>query len=257
VAFGMGSSWRSMLIAGLNADGVELVPSVPGMFEYYHGDEGAFREDPRGRIIIADGRNYLELTDRRYDIIVVDPPPPIESSGTAILYSVEFYRAGLNVLNEGGVMMEWMPYAQSVDEFRAHVRTFSAVFPEVMLAFAPTRHGIYMLGSREPITLDPAAIRDVLARHGVLEDLAASDDEPVLTLDEWAGVFELLPWVDTAGAREFGGDGALITDDRPLPEYFLLRSAFGAPSPRMGSLQAQARYQPPPLDERPGAGDPP
>ena len=35
--------------------------------------------DPNGRVIVTDGRNHLELTDDRYDIIVTDPPPPIES----------------------------------------------------------------------------------------------------------------------------------------------------------------------------------
>jgi hypothetical protein len=29
------------------------------------------------------------------------------------------------------------------------------------------------------------------------------------------------------------GDGPLITDDHPLPEYFLLRRLYGAPSPRL------------------------
>jgi spermidine synthase len=245
IAFGMGSSWRSALVAGLTADGVELVPSVPRMFPYYHPDSTELLSDPRGRIIVADGRNYVELTDRTYDIVIVDPPPPIQSSGTAILYSEEFYRANAARLRDGGVMMEWMPfggeaYGQSVDEFRAHVRTFTTVFPEVMLSFAPENHGVYMLGSTRPIVLEPETIREVLSRPGVLEDLATSDDAPPRTLDEWAAIVPELPWLDTEGARQFGGSGPTITDDRPLPEYFLLRDLFGPASPRMrpGSLRA-------------------
>ena len=41
--------------------------------------------DPNGRVIIADGRNHLELTTERFDIIVTDPPPPIESSGASVI----------------------------------------------------------------------------------------------------------------------------------------------------------------------------
>jgi spermidine synthase len=243
IAFGMGSSWRSALLAGLSSDGVELVPSVPAMFDYYCPDGPDIRANPRGRIIIADGRNYAELTERRYDLIVVDPPPPVHSSGTAILYSREFYLANQRLLRTGGVMMEWMPFSQSVEDFKAQVRTFVSVFPQVMLSFAPTDHGVFMLGSQQPIALEPAAIRQVLARPSVLQDLDGAEDAPVSSLDEWAAVIEHLPWLDTEGARRFGGNGPLITDDRPLPEYFLLRSMFSPPSPRMSRKTLQAALE--------------
>ena len=76
VAFGMGSAFRSALIAGLRTDAIELVPSVPEMFGFYYPDATAVLADPAGRVIVADGRNHLELTDERFDIIVTDPPPP-------------------------------------------------------------------------------------------------------------------------------------------------------------------------------------
>ena len=44
-------------------------------------------------MIVADGRNHIELTDQRYDIIVTDPPPPIESAGVSVISSYEYYRA--------------------------------------------------------------------------------------------------------------------------------------------------------------------
>ena len=79
VAFGMGSAFRSSVIAGLTTDAVELVPSVPTMFGFYFPDAAQILANPNGHVIIADGRNHMELTDKRYDIIVTDPPPPIES----------------------------------------------------------------------------------------------------------------------------------------------------------------------------------
>lgn len=233
IAFGMGSSWRSGLIADLRADAVELVPSVPGMLRYFHADADALLANPAGRIIVADGRNYVELTDRRYDIVIVDPPPPIHSSGTAILYSREFYEASASVLNDQGVMMEWMPYGQTVDEFRAHVRTFASVFPNVALIFGPAGKGVYMLGSTGPVSFDAGTMRGVLERPGVLADLESSVDAPVSMADEWLALLQEKFWLDDAGARAFGGEGPLITDDHPLPEYFLLRRLFGEPSPRM------------------------
>jgi spermidine synthase len=231
ICFGMGSAFRSALIGGLRTDEVELIPSVPKMFNYYHADGDRFLSEPKARLVITDGRNYVELTDRKYDVIVVDPPPPIESSGTAELYSREFYTASASRLKDGGLMMEWMPYAQSVDEFRAHVRTFGDAFAQVIIAFSPGHSGTYMFGSSKPIHLDEVSIRKVLARPGVLEDLAWEYDSPGSTVDDWVRLIPKLVWISNEDVARFGGEGPLITDDRPLTEYFLLRRGIGPRSP--------------------------
>ena len=101
VAFGMGTAFRSSLIAGLRTDVVELVPSVPRMFGWYYPDAEAVLADPDGHLVVADGRNHLELETERFDIIVTDPPPPIESSGASVISSLEYYRAGHAHLTPG------------------------------------------------------------------------------------------------------------------------------------------------------------
>lgn len=233
VAFGMGSAYRGALIAGLRTDAIELVPSVPAMFGYFYDDAEAVRANPNGRLIITDGRNHVELTDRRYDIVVTDPPPPIESSGASVISSFEYYRAGRALLNPGGVMMQWTPYGGSVDEFRAHVRTFRAVFPHVIVAFGPGGYGFFMLGSEQPIELTADSIRTVLGRPGVLEDISSAYDSPESTVDGWIARILSLVWIEGDRVAEFAGDGPLVTDDKPLPEYFLLRRWIGDGSPRM------------------------
>lgn len=231
IAFGMGSSYRTGLISGLTVDGVELVPSVPEMFGYFYSDAAEVLSSPRGRVIVADGRNYVELTNEHYDIIVVDPPPPIESSGTAVLYSQEFYLAAAARLTSQGVMMEWMPGGQSVDEFRAHVRTFASVFPNVLLAFGPATNGVYMLGSAGPTTLESASVSTVLSRTGVIRDLDETADAPVMSMQAWESLIPTLTWIGGSDVARFAGSGPLITDDRPLTEYFLLRRTVGPKSP--------------------------
>jgi spermidine synthase len=240
IAFGMGSTYRSGLIAGLEVDGIELVPSVLDMFRFFYDDAGDVFADPDGELIVTDGRNFVELSDRTYDLITVDPPPPIESSGTSVLYSREFYAAAAGRLRSDGVMMEWMPYGQTVDEFRSHVRTFADVFPHVVIAFGPTERGVYMLGSDAPLAVEAAAVQEVLAREGVLEDLVGTSDAPVTGFDEWASVVAGLTWISGAEVSEFAGTSPLILDDRPVTEYFLLRRLFGASSPPMTEANLRA-----------------
>jgi len=237
VAFGMGSAFRAAVIAGLDTDAVELVPSVPKMFHWFYPDADAILAKPNGRVLITDGRNHLELTSRRYDIIVTDPPPPIESSGAAVISSLEYYQAGAAHLNPGGVMMQWTPYGGSVDEFLAHVRTFHAVFPQMIVAFGPGGYGFFLIGSDQPLQFTDAKIREVLARPGILADLSSAYDSPEKTADGWATKIPSLVWIQGPQIDRVVGSGPLITDDHPLPEYWLLRRLFGDHSPRLSPAE--------------------
>lgn len=233
VAFGMGSTFRTALIAGLKTDAVELVPSVPSMFRWFYPDAQSVIENPMGRVIITDGRNHVELTSTRYDIIITDPPPPLESSGVSVIASREYYIASKARLNPGGVMMQWLPYGQTLAEFKSHIRTYRNVFPYVIIAFGPGGYGFFLLGSERPLAFDPAAVRGVLSRPGILEDLSSAFDSPASSLESWTALIPRLVWLEGDRVSEFAGTGPLITDDRPLPEYFLLRHLFGESSPQV------------------------
>ena len=223
VAFGMGTAFRSALIAGLRTDAVELVPSVPKMFGHYYADADSVLADPRGKVIVADGRNHLELSPERFDIIVTDPPPPIQSSGVSVISSREYYEQGKAHLTDGGVMMQWTPFGTTEADLKEHVRTFASVFEHVTVVRGPGGYGFYMLGSDQPIDLPPERIREVLERPGILDDVSSAFDSPASTVDEWIAVIEGQQWMADDAVRSYAGDGPLITDDQPRPEYFLLR----------------------------------
>jgi spermidine synthase len=231
VAFGMGSAFRGALIAGLRTEAVELVPSVPQMFPYFYPDAAQVLANPNAKVIVTDGRNHLELTTETYDIIVTDPPPPIFSSGASVISSLEYYQAGHARLNPGGIMMQWVPYGATIEEFKAHVRTFRTVFPHVSMVFGPGGYGLYMMGSDQPMVFDDATIREVLGRPGILADVSSAFDSPAKTVDAWVTKIDQLRWIADDEVDRFVGSGPLVTDDHPLPEYFLLRRLFNQTVP--------------------------
>jgi hypothetical protein len=110
IAFGMGTSHRSLLSWGIPATAVELIPSVPALFGYFHPDGPALLASPRSRVVIDDGRRFLERTSEQYDVITIDPPPPVEAAGSSLLYSREFYAAVKKRLRPGGILQQWLPY---------------------------------------------------------------------------------------------------------------------------------------------------
>ena len=76
-------------------------PVGAGHAPWFYSDADRVLADPRGKLSITDGRNFVELSSDRYDLITVDPPPPIESSGTSVLYSREFYEASARPAHRG------------------------------------------------------------------------------------------------------------------------------------------------------------
>ena len=137
----------------------------------------------------TDGRNHLELSTEHFDIIVTDPPPPIESSGASVISSYEYYQAGHAHLTPGGIMMQWVPYGAPEDEFKDHVRTFAAVYPHVMRHQGRGRlRRLHARVRSEPMSFEPDAIREVLARPGILEDISSAYDSPATTVDAWVAV---------------------------------------------------------------------
>jgi predicted membrane-bound spermidine synthase len=233
IAFGMGSAFHVSLTAGVKTDAVELVPSVPKMFGWFYDDADAVLANPEGKVIIADGRNHVELTSEQYDYIVVDPPPPIESSGVSVISTVEFYQASKARLVQDGIMVQWVPYGQTMDEFLAHVRSFLAVFPNVRVIAGAGGYGFYMIGSEGSVDLDPAALVDVLGRPGVMEDVNSAPDSQDRSAQAWAGLLGGLTWAAGDQLRDAVGDGPVITDDRPLPEYFIIRRLQNPSAPRL------------------------
>jgi hypothetical protein len=131
-------------------------------------------------------------------------------------------------------MMQWIPYGASIDEFKAHVRTFHTVFPHVSIVFGPGGYGLYMLGSDEALPFDETTMREILARPGVLEDISSAYDSPVKTADAWIERIGALRWIAEDQVDRFTGSGPLVTDDHPLPEYFLLRRILSKDVPEAG-----------------------
>lgn len=224
ICFGMGSTYRSSLILGMHTDAVELSPSVPGQMGAFFPDANLFLNNPQGRIIIADGRNYVRLSKQRYDVIVVDPPPPIESAGTVVLYTSDFFAEARARLKPGGVFLLWLPYLATLDEFKMHLRTFRSAFPHVKVVLSPSGNGAYMLGSNAPLVFDAAYLASLLGSPSAQADFATAPDDPHLDGAGWANAIQSDDWITDSAVDAFVGNGSVITDDHPVSEYFLIRA---------------------------------
>ena len=135
ICFGMGTTYRTLMSWNVDVTAVELVPSVRDSFAYFHSDADSVLSRANGRIVIDDGRRFLNRTKELYDVIVIDPPPPVQAAGSSLLYSTDFYRVLRQHLKPDGVLQTWYPdpngptLAAVARSLASHSRTCAASDP--------------------------------------------------------------------------------------------------------------------------------
>jgi spermidine synthase len=221
VCFGMGTTYRSLLSWGVPATAVELVPSVPRLFSYYHADGEELLRSPLSHMVIDDGRRYLERAKDVYDVITLDPPPPIKAAGSSLLYSREFYAAVRERLATGGILQQWLPRSDPTVQ-AAVTRALEASFPHVRVFSSVEHWGFHFVASESPI---PNRTAEELVRR--MPEKAQADlmewgpkDSPEA---QFAEVLQSELPPDALLARD--PNAPMLEDDRPVNEYYLLREA--------------------------------
>lgn len=89
--------------------------------------------DERVNIHIEDGRFFLQTTEKRYDLITSEPPPP-KISGVVNLYTQEYFELIHSRLQEGGMTTYWLPVHQLTEaDTLSIVRGFCNAFQDCSL----------------------------------------------------------------------------------------------------------------------------
>jgi spermidine synthase len=213
IGFGAGgSSWAASLYDTGRIDVVELVPDVIEGARLIPEVNHGVMDDPEVNIITGDGRNYLMLTERAYDIISVDATSP-KSSGSGSLYSLEFYLSCKDHLAADGMMIEWLPYhLLTENDVKMITRTFQAVFPHATLWYSFSRHYYILVGTQTGLTVDFSRLQALMAIPAIHEELV-----PVGISDAYDVLACFL--MGEEGLRRYAGSGPLNTDNYPRLEY--------------------------------------
>lgn len=239
ICFGMGTTFRSLLSWPGKATAVELVPSVVESFGFFWDDAEQHLAMPGARVVVDDGRRFLSRTEEKFDLITIDPPPPVEAGGSSLLYSTEFYEVLKERLTPTGVLQQWFPGGEK-EIAQAVVNTLNDAFPHLQIIesfrappegfeapYELQARGLHLLASFQPLErpsieeaiarMPKAARADMLwwgkaATGGQVQDLKTCW-QFILNPDRVVTVESMLP----------EDRSVKITDDRPYNEYFWLR----------------------------------
>jgi spermidine synthase/tetratricopeptide (TPR) repeat protein len=192
-------------------------------------------DDPRVRLVLADGRNHLTLTDRQYDVIVSEPSNPW-IAGVANLFTQEFFAACRARLRPGGVAGIWLHlYGSSPEVMRNIARTFQAEFPAATLWESIFGADYLLVGSASDVAVEWNELARRLQVPAVAADLArvGIQGPPDFLLRHVASGDELQRWI---------GAGEVYRDDRNRLEFDAPRMMHSQLTPQdMQSIRDLAR----------------
>jgi spermidine synthase len=217
ICFGMGTSFRSMHSWGIQSTAVELVPSVPGLFFYFHNDADAILHSPASHIVIDDGRRFLERTHENFDVITIDPPPPVPAAGSSLLYSRQFYTLVKKRLAPDGIVQQWIPGGDpsSVASF---CKAFVESFPFTKFYSSVEGWGIHCLAGMRPLPpFDPKSLAQKIPADAIHDLLEWTPKRTA------AQLFEQMHEISYDSISLLRPAAPALEDDRPVNEYYFLR----------------------------------
>ena len=188
--------------------------------------------DPRLRLILADARGALQVSQERYDVIASQPSHPW-TGGASHLYTREFFALARERLAPDGVLAQWMGvHFVDLESLRALIASLVDAFGHVRV-YQPNPGSLLVLASPQPLALEQHAARALAEDPETFASMGIFGPEAVaaaLALDE-------------DGARRFADGAARNTDDRNLLE---MRSFAVARAPARSVAESQpfADYDP-------------
>ena len=194
-----------------------IVDICPGVFTagafFREINRGSF-ENPRLRKIIMDGKNFIKLTNEKFDVIMNDSTYP-GTTGSSALYTYDHFKAchdHLKPRRRPVVLGADRPSAGGFPDHRSQLPGGHAALLAVDGQQLPEQ-------ARRPAR-DPGADAARSAAH-------QRDHEPQPisrpTSDRSASIRLMISstaaWSRRKASRQLGGSGPLHTDDRPHLEY--------------------------------------
>ena len=205
ICFGVGQTANAVRQENpLSLDIVDLNANIFKLAHNFSSNEDVLH-DPRVKTIVMDGRAYMRRTDKVYDVITLEPMPPV-FAGVNALYSQEFYQSAKRKLSTHGVIAQWLPFHLVSPNHSASIaKTFQSVFPNAVLWIDPLSKTGILLGSAD----DHSRLGTNwpgYARRAAKRDLSEQAVRRAIALD-------------SAEVQLYSADGQIITDDNQLLSY--------------------------------------
>lgn len=132
IGLGSGLTTHTLLTSPTikRVDTIEIEPAMVEGAKLFGARVERTFNDKRSHIYFNDAKAFFAITNNKYDMIVSEPSNPWVS-GTANLFTQEFYTLINKHLNKGGLFVQWMhAYEFNIDLFSSIIKALSKRFKQ-------------------------------------------------------------------------------------------------------------------------------
>ena len=180
VGFGSGETTACLALHKLDRlDCVEIAPEIVEVaLRYFRHINLADKLGQEVNMIFMDAKNYIHLTDRKYDVIINDSIHPRDFAENSSLYTREYFESAKEHLDKNGMIVSWLPlYDMPASVFDSIIGTLMEVFPHVTVWHLTTQPAplVLVAASEQQQYFSPKYIEKEMAKKGVPPGLSAID----------------------------------------------------------------------------------
>lgn len=211
IGLGMGVTAQSLVQDDMeHVDCVEIAGEVAeACHSAFVRENGYVLDQEKFNLYIDDGRSYLYMTRKKYDIITSNA---VHARLSPNLYTRDFYQLCKQRLTENGVICQWMSTNWVTEpEYKSLIRAFMDVFPYTSLWAVNVGH-VLMIGAQSPLQLDFEQLQQRFDNVKVRTELKPADlHNPYALLSQFICDEKLL--------QEYVGDVPPSTDNKSIAEF--------------------------------------
>lgn len=228
---GQSAGWLAAVPFVRHVDVAEIEPAVLDFVALCRDTNHDVLSNPKVNVIIGDGRELLQVSRRKFDLVMSEPSNPYRA-GLAGFYSSDFYRLAAEKLNDDGVFVQWMQgYEIEASAVQTAIATIKAEFGTVTIWRLGSSDLVFM-ASKAPMTIDMDIVRERMSQEPF--QLAF---KRVFLLDDASDLFSLFVANDDLATRLADQwQGGLNTDDLPILEFAFSRSVGRMTPPVIDAL---------------------
>jgi spermidine synthase len=234
VGYGTGTTSGSMLLHDVAVTAAEIEEQILEAAPYFSDFNRRSYADPGLKIVLDDARNYLDVVNEQFDVIVTDVTN-LKYKRNPYLYTREYFQIMQDALADDGVAAAWLPLGGlSFEDLRILIASFKAVYPHTTLwYFTPyPTHFVIAVGTpaRTGVNLD-----ELKRKMGKV----AADLQTIRVVNEYQLASMLL--LGEQDVDDLVAGAPIHTDDHPVLEFSDMDSYMMVDvEPNLGRL---LRYQ--------------
>lgn len=213
IGLGSGITLGSVLTHPVKqVDVVEIEQKVVEAARYFDEFSDSALSDSRVKVTVADGRNFLLGSRKKYNVISSEPSNPW-LSGSSKLFTKEYFTLLQQSLADDGIALHWVNmYAIGIRGLQSVIAAFLAVFPEGAAFGIPVSNDLLLVGAGKDIEVDVEQLEQKMSPEKIKRNLAkAGIEEP------WEIIARY--YLDRQALEQISSGMPANTDNHPFLEF--------------------------------------